>query len=176
MINSPVRPWENISGWVYDSECELLSELASGRVSLEIGTHHGRSTAAIAVSAVSVDTIDTYKGDPQIGAPDFNVTSKNLKAFTNVKIIVGDWREQQINPSDYGFIFYDGCHTEEGEFLAILGDYRGVLALHDYKPEELCMRHTVAAIDKFANDQQRIIRRGSGSIVWFDAILLNEPH
>lgn len=164
------KPWKNIGGHMYDSECEFLSELADGKRAIEIGTHHGRSTAAIAVSALSVVTIDTYKGDPQINAPSLEVARINLKPFPNVKIIVGDWRHQNIAPNDYEFIFYDGCHTEEGESLAILSDYRGVLALHDYKPKEPGMRHVVEAVDRFASDRQRAKLLGAGSIVWFDAI------
>lgn len=169
MTNYP-KPWKNISGHIFDSECEFLSELADGKRAIEIGTHHGRSTAAIAVSALSVVTIDTYQGDPQIGAPSLDVTRINLKPFQNVKIVVGDWRDQDIEPGDYGFIFYDGCHTEESEFLSILSDYRGVLALHDYKPKEPGMRHVVEAVDQYSSDQQRTKLHGPGSIVWFDAI------
>lgn len=170
MTDPHANLWKSISGHMYESECEFLCKLASNKKSLEIGTHHGRSTAAIAASAVSVVTIDTYEGDPQIGAPSLVVTMDNLKAFKNIKVVVGDWRDQSIDPDDYDLIFYDGCHTQEGDFLSKLSDYKGVIALHDYKPGEPGMRHVVEAVDQFAGDQQKTRLFGPGSIVWFDAI------
>jgi hypothetical protein len=171
MTKPPIlRPWESISGHMYDCECELLAELARGKRALEIGTHHGRSAAAIASSALSVVTIDTYEGDAQIGPPSLEVTTKNLSPFANVRIVVGDWREIAIVPDDYDFIFYDGCHAEEGEFLALLHGFRGTIALHDYKPGEPGMSHVVEAVDEFAlaTGREKII--GAGSIVWFESI------
>jgi hypothetical protein len=170
MIQGPAKPWESISGHVYDDECDFLSRLAAGRRVLEIGTHHGRSTSAIASTAESVVTIDTYQGDAQIGAPTLEVTMANLEPFDNVRIVVGDWRDQDIDPAEYGLIFYDGCHTEEGEFLATLVGYRGIVAVHDYKPDEPSMGHVVEAVDKFSAASGRPKLFGPGSLVWFDAI------
>jgi len=170
MTQGGIRPWESIAGHIYDCECELLCELARGKRALEIGTHHGRSTSAIASSAKSVVTIDHYRGDGQISAPSLNVAAQNLLPFANVRIVTGDWREQTIVPTDYDFIFYDGCHTEEGEFLSILVGYTGIIAFHDYKPDEPDMRHVVDAVDRFSVDIGRKKLFGAGSIVWFDAI------
>lgn len=155
---------------MYDVECEFLQSLATGKRVLEIGTHHGRSASALASSALSVVTVDTYKGDPQIGAPSLALAQENLSAFKNIELIVGDWREQTIDPENYDLIFYDGCHTEEGAFLSRLLQYRGIIAIHDYKPAEPDMRHVVEAADAFAADTSRPLLHGAGSIVWFDAL------
>jgi protein-L-isoaspartate O-methyltransferase len=170
MVQKPAKPWGSISGHVYDGECEWLSREAAGLRVLEIGTHHGRSTSALASTAESVVTVDTYQGDAQIGPPSLEVTTENLSPFTNIRIVVGDWRDVGTNPFEYDLIWYDGCHTEEGEFLATLAGYHGIVALHDYKPGETGMRHVIEAVDKFAAESGRPKLFGAGSIVWFDAI------
>ena len=161
------RPWEMISGHTANSECLFLSKLAEGRRVLEIGTHHGKATSALASTALSVVTIDTYKGDAQIGAPSLEDAKMNLRRFSNVKIVVGDWRSQNIDPDDYSLIFYDGCHTEEGEFLGVLLSYFGSLAIHDYKRKEPAMSHVVESVDRYAKATGRSALPGAGSIVWF---------
>jgi len=159
--------WESIAGHMYDAECLFLTLIASGRRVLEIGTHHGRSTAALAESALSVITIDTYLGDPQIQAPSMETTKNNLSKFDNVTMVVGDWREYRINLSQFDMIFYDGCHTEEAIFLSTLYSFPGVIALHDYKLWDKGMAHVVKAVDDFSFITQRPIIKGAGSIVLF---------
>lgn len=169
-MQKQVKPWLNIHGHMYDIECDFLAEKAEGKIVLEIGTHYGRSTSAIASSATFVVTVDTYLGDPQINAPSLEETRKNLSIFDNISLVVGDWRDEDIDPSMYDMIFYDGCHTEEGEFLALLTNYKGIIAVHDYKPGEVGMAHVVEAVDAYAALTQRKRLKGAGSIAWFDAL------
>lgn len=165
-----VELWRNIHGHMYDIECEFLATLSSGRRVLEVGTHYGRSAAALASTAKSVVTIDTYLGDPQIGPPVLEETRNNLAPFKNVILLVGAWQSQQLDFSQYDLLFYDGCHTEEGDFLVRLLNYRGVIALHDYKPGEKGMEHVVEAVNAYRDLTKRPLLFGPGSIVWFDAL------
>jgi len=165
-----VELWRNIHGHMFDDECEFLANLASGKRVLEIGTHYGRSAAALASTAKSVVTIDTYLGDPQIGPPVLEETRANLAPFNNIILLVGDWKDQKIDTTQYDMMFYDGCHTEEGEFLVRLLNYRGVVALHDYKPGEKGMEHVVGAVNAYRDLTKRPLLFCSCSIVWFDAL------
>lgn len=170
MNSKQSSPWTEISGHIYDIECEFLYTLAKNKLVLEIGTHHGKSTSALAASATSVTSIDSYEGDPQINAPVYEVTKNNLKQFNNVSLLIGRWQEQNINYSDYDLIFYDGCHTEEREFLSALTNHISVLIFHDYKPYELGMRHVVESLIEYNERSLRRLLRGPGSLAWFDKV------
>lgn len=163
-------PWTNVAGHLGEDEGLFLHDLAKGKRVLEIGTHHGRSTSALASSALSVVTIDTYLGDPQIRPPNLTVTKDGLKNFTNITLLIGDWRDQDFDYSEFDMIFYDGCHTEEGHFLSTLVSFPGIIALHDYKLWDPGMKHVVESVDAFAELTNRPRLLTVGSVAWFDAL------
>lgn len=158
-----------------------------GKTVLELGTHHGRSAVAMAATADYVWTFDNYEGDSMIGAPDY-VTTKNsvfasgLRDNTHLKI--GDWSDREVEPEVFALlgarlvdaVFYDAAHAPphpyEKEFLQMIEDtnFRGLVALHDYKPQEPAYKHTVDAIDQYAKRSGRAMlgpEKGT-SIVWFE--------
>jgi len=160
----------DIPGHMYPDECAFLSELARGHDVLEIGTHNGRSTAALALHAKSVTTIDNYLGDSQIGAPNEFQTRSNLASYANVVVHNLDWTKASIDYSFFSMIFYDGSHTQEKQFLEQLLTYPGIIALHDYKFWDEDKEHTVEAINWYAGKTHRAISLGKGSIAYFNSL------
>jgi len=174
----------DVPGHMYDEECRLLQKLATGKIVLDIGTHYGRSAVAMAGTALWVDTVDNYQGDAQINPPVMAETLKKIAASglgDKIEINQADFMEflEAYGPRlhDYGMIFYDGPHIPpvyEKHFLdfVIEFEYRGVVAIHDYKHWDKDMALVVEAVDDFEKKTGRV-RNGpllKQSIVWFDAI------
>lgn len=169
-----------VHGHLYDCEGRYLQKLAEGKKVLEIGTHHGRSAIAMAATACHVTTIDHYQGDGQIGAPSLQEASYNIEnsgLANKITQVVADWTKWIAGPVDleaYDMVFYDGAHCPpypyEKDFLALCTDFRGIVALHDYKPNEAAMQYVVASIDEFSLRTNRPGTIGAGSIMCFPAI------
>ena len=170
-----------VPGHLYDSEGRHLQDLAKGKKVLEIGTHLGRSAVAMAATAFHVTTIDHYRGDAQIGAPSLEEAMENIRSSGlagSITQVVADWTKWIAGPVDlqaYDMLFYDGAHTPENayekDFLALCEDFRGIIALHDYKPNEEGMKYVVQATDDFARKTNRPrLLMSAGSIVWFEAV------
>lgn len=170
----------SISGHLYPEEGYLLQALAADKRVLEIGTHHGRSTVAMAATAISVDTIDNYQGDSQIGAPNLAQTIQGIadsKLGHKIDILQVDFVKflSDCDASQYDFIFYDGPHTPpvyEKHFLdwVIQSGFKGTIAIHDYKPAEHEMRYVVESVDDFEK-ATGLVRQGplqGTSIAWFN--------
>ena len=169
----------NVPGHLYETEGRLLQQLAKEKRVLDIGTHHGRSASAMAATALQVDTIDWYQGDSMIGAPDHQVVMEKLAYVENVNCLWGDWVEwwaSRYNRKNYGMIFYDAAHRPpepyEKDFLALVEDFPGILALHDYKPKLSEYGDAVKAMDDYAKKTGRTMFGpvAGSSIVWFEAI------
>lgn len=172
----------NVPGHLHEAEGYLLQKLMEGKAVLELGTHHGRSAVAMLATASWVTTIDNYQGDSMIEAPDWNVTRKCISdsgiAERKTAVIEGDWTERcpQIQSVHFDAVFYDAAHEpphpHEKEFLQLIegSRFRGLVALHDYKPQEPAYKHTVYAIDQYAKRSGRTMfgpEKGT-SIVWFE--------
>lgn len=188
----------SVPGHLYEAEGYLLQRLMEGKTVLELGTHHGRSAVAMAATAQNVWTIDNYQGDSMIGAPNWEVTRKvveeqvvnstEFKAHPRlpIRLMIGDWTEDwkegrnvvfdSLERGSVDAVFYDAAHAPphpyEKEFLQMIEDtdFRGLVALHDYKPQELAYKHTVDAIDQYAKRSGRTMfgpEKGT-SIVWFE--------
>lgn len=172
----------NVPGHLHAAEGYLLQRLMEGKKVLEFGTHHGRSAVAMLATASWLTTIDNYQGDSMIGAPDWNVTHKAIGdsglAEWKTQLLEGDWTERfpEIQNSQYDAVFYDAAHEPphpyEKEFLQLIedSDFRGLVALHDYKPQEPAYKHTVEAIDQYAKRSGRAMLgpEPGTSIVWFE--------
>ena len=170
-----------VPGHLYDSEGRHLQDLAKGKKVLEIGTHLGRSAVAMAATAFHVTTIDHYRGDAQIGAPSLEEAMGNIRSSGlagSITQVVADWTKWIAGPVDlqaYDMLFYDAGHTPknayEKDFLALCEDFQGIIALHDYKPNEEGMKYVVQATDDFARKTNRPgLLMSAGSIVWFEAV------
>ena len=172
----------NVPGHLQVAEGYLLQRLMAGKGVFEYGTHHGRSAVAMAATAQKVWTFDNYAGDSMIGAPDIKTTKKSIKDSglgDKIEVFQRDWTDLDLlsirEPHLYA-VFYDAAHEPphpyEKEFLQMVEDidFRGLVALHDYKPQEPAYKHTVDAIDQYAKRSGRTMfgpEKGT-SIVWFE--------
>lgn len=170
-----------VHGHIWPNDGIVLQALMAGKKVLEIGTCTGMATVAIASTATHVTTIDWGKGDGQMGAfsPEHaQATIYNYADASLVMCLVGDWVEilPTLDISEFQGIFYDAAHEPpyayEKDFLATLGGYKGIVALHDYKPTEKPMQQCVAAIDQFEKDtgRRRYGPLPGSSVVWFAAV------
>lgn len=166
---------------MWPNDVLVLQALMAGKRVLEIGTCTGMGTVGMAHTAEHITTIDWGKGDGQMYAyppEQAQATIHNYVDPNLVTCIVGDWVEVLANLDLRQFqgIFYDAAHEApyayEKDFLASLGYYRGLVALHDYKPAEKPMKQCVAAIDKFEKDtgRRRYGPLPGSSVVWFAAL------
>ena len=156
----------------------LLQQLAEGKRILDIGTHHGRAAAAMAATAQEVWTIDWGMGDSMIGAPDQSTKERSLDD-TGVVMVEANWVEWfkcRFDPSDWDMIFYDAAHRPpepyEKDFLVLVEDFPGIVALHDYKPKLSEYGDAVRAMDDYAKKTGRTMFGpvAGSSIVWFEAL------
>lgn len=183
-MNSPLGPesYLNVPGHLFDIEAEALQELASGKRVLEIGTHYGRSTVAMAYSAASVTTVEWFKGDSQIGAPDKAKTLEYLRetgAFAKTKLVDADFfasaKSGFLDLRKFDFFFYDGPHLPplyEQQFFEMLLQRPGpyTVAIHDYKPHDPEFAPLVAAA-KWFTEQTGTKMQGDqshGSVRWWE--------
>lgn len=175
----------NVPGHLYPDEGYLLQKLMEGKTVLELGTHHGKSAVAMAATAEYVWTFDTYRGDSMIGAPDYQTAKKSVEETSdNIALKIGDWSDREVEPEVFELmqaklvdaIFYDAAHEpphpHEKEFFELVDevDFRGLVAVHDYKPAEPAMRHVVASVDEYAKRSGRKMfgPMPGTSIVWFE--------
>jgi predicted O-methyltransferase YrrM len=110
----------------------LLGVLAAGRRVAEAGTAFGEGAEAMARTARSVVTVEL---DPERAA----VASERLAAYTNVELLVGDWRELLPPRGPFGFFFLDGGNfkrapEESGDLVFHLLEPGGLLVLDDMTP------------------------------------------
>jgi len=134
---------EDILSAVSRNECQKISDLARGKVVLELGSHFGRSTVALASTAAKIHAIDWHLGDGHAGhsdsAPIFiaNLTKHGVR--DKVVVHVGRFEDilQLFKEKIFDFCFIDAFHTKE----AVLKDANAVfplmkagavIAFHDY--------------------------------------------
>jgi predicted O-methyltransferase YrrM len=110
----------------------LLSVLAARRRVAEAGTAFGVGAAAMARTATSVVTVEL---DPQRAA----VAARRLEPFSNVELLVGDWRELLPPRAPFELVFLDGGgfkHDPEEGNDRVLGllEAGGLLVMDDLTP------------------------------------------
>lgn len=128
---------------VTQAECGRLAELAAGGIVLEMGAHLGRSTVALASTALRVHSIDWHRGDGHAG---YNNTLqefiRNLDRYgLRDKVVAHVGRFEDVIPvfraRQFDLIFLDGFH-EEAQVLVDFDQAKGALraggafAFHDY--------------------------------------------
>lgn len=179
--------YKDVPGHLWDQDAKVLQAICRGRNVLEIGTHRGRSTVAIAAVATAVHTIDWGLGDSMQAQFDLTETWDNIKkagASDKVQFYRGDWTTliTTLCPLHrYEVVFYDAAHEPpdayEEDFLneCLRQGYRGVIVVHDYKPKDPSMKHVVRAVDKFSETTGRELQlRPQSSVAWFWGILKGE--
>jgi predicted O-methyltransferase YrrM len=133
---------EDIPSAVSRAECEELARLAQGKVVLELGCQFGRSTIALASTALIVHTVDwfNYRGTTdQDGAQILSQFRNNLDRYgiANVVLHVGDLGYVlpglRLRPEG---VFLDAGHDEDEVYhqleLVIMLSHPDWIAIHDY--------------------------------------------
>ena len=129
---------------VSEDECEELARLARNGVVLEIGSYYGRSTIALASTAV-VHSLDPHTGGPPGSRDTLPEFVSNLERYgVRERVVVHIGRSEQVCPlfrhDAFDLVFVDAIHerphVDRDIALATSCLKRGgVLALHDYGVE-----------------------------------------
>lgn len=111
----------------------LLAVLATHRRVAEAGAAYGEGAAALAGTAESVVTVEL---DPERAA----IARRRLEPFSNVELLVGDWRELLPPRGPFGLVFLDAAGfkqvpDETGELVVELLQPGGLLVLDDLTPD-----------------------------------------
>lgn len=134
---------EGVEGFLHPEECEKLQELASGRRVLEVGAFMGLSAWAMAQTAVSVFSVDTFRantaGQQQMDElTTLDAYQKAISRFSNVDYFVGTSEEAVKSISGpFDMIFIDAMHDYDSVKVDIERWYPqlkagGIFAAHDY--------------------------------------------
>jgi predicted O-methyltransferase YrrM len=134
----------DVKGWLSRSEGEFLADLAWGKLVLEIGSYHGRSTISMAQTAKLVHAIDTFQGNC-VGLPleyTYEPFVENLKRYGVRRWVVPhvglDRHILPILAPVFDMIFIDGDHAFESVIYNLdaaekLLTPTGNIVLHDYR-------------------------------------------
>lgn len=111
---------------------QLLGVLAAGRRVAEAGTAFGEGAEAMARTARSVVTVEL---DPVRAA----AAAERLGPYTNVELLVGDWRELLPPRGPFGLVFLDGggfkqAPEEHSDLVFHLLEPGGLLVMDDLTP------------------------------------------
>lgn len=134
---------EDIVSAVSRAECEALCKYAERNRVLEVGSHYGRSTIALASVAWEVVAVDWHRGDAHAGHGD-TLTSfmANLRRYgvENTIVIIGRWEKvyEFLAPSVFDVVFLDAFHERDvvlRDLLLIrpLVKRGGHVLMHDYE-------------------------------------------
>jgi SAM-dependent methyltransferase len=131
----------DVKGWLTEGEGKALARLAAGKIVLEVGSYHGRSTVAMAQTAKHVISIDHHKGDPASGP------GGTLAAFLETVVTWGvgpkvtnyvlPFEDVEFPPNSFDLVFIDAAHDRASvardakKALACVKP-GGVIAFHDW--------------------------------------------
>jgi len=130
-------------GWLTTVEADILCKLATGKRVLELGAFKGRSTVALASSALHVTSVDWHQGDPDV-AKAFGVCPntlpeflENTKAFTNITPIVKRIADAapELRTQTFDMVWIDAGHDFENvthDMKLALELKPAVIAVHDW--------------------------------------------
>jgi hypothetical protein len=137
---------DDVRGWLTPEEGLALSELASGKAVLEIGSFCGLSTICMAQTAEIVHAVDPFdcRATPHAGFgstfEEFEHNTYRYGVSDRVKTHIGtsEVAIQRLPKGSIDLVFIDGNHSHQ----AVLFDTRvalhvlrpgGLVAFHDYK-------------------------------------------
>lgn len=144
MTDSEWAELDHVRGWLSRTEAEALERYAAGKIVLEIGSYCGKSTIAMARTAVLVVSIDHHRGDSGTGEADtFAEFRANLERFGVANKVIPivanlEWVERcgtLILPRNvYDMVFVDGEHTYESvsrDLGLATWATNNIIAMHD---------------------------------------------
>ena len=125
--------------------------LARGKMVLELGSHMGASTLALAETAKQVHAVDWHYGDPHNGEGDsLHDYFRNTRFQPNIISHVGRFEDVIPALADdfFDLVFIDGYHTREAverdiDLVLRVLKIGGTLAFHDFTVEGFGVREAV---------------------------------
>lgn len=131
-------------GWLSHNEAAELARLAAGKVVLELGAWKGRSTVALASTAMYVVSVDAHKPFVSFAErydedvlPDY---LDNVRPLPNVGIVVAGFSFSSLfDPNAFGLVFIDGLHdlTNVTNDWMLGTRFNATVALHDWGKYEV---------------------------------------
>jgi predicted O-methyltransferase YrrM len=105
----------------------LLTVLAAGKRCAETGTAFGEGAAAIASTAAALVTVES-------DAERARVAAERLRSFDNVRLLVGDWRDELPAHGPFELVFFDAGRAEESQAAIDLLVRDGLFVKDDLTP------------------------------------------
>lgn len=153
----------DIPSAVSDAQCKRLGQLAQGKVVLELGAQYGRSTIALASTALRVHSVDWHLGDAHAGMldslPTFIANISRYGLRQNIITHVG--RNESVLPAlasgTFELVFIDSFHEKEAvtrdiSLVLRLLKRPAVVAFHDYG--QAAFPGVTEAVDAFRKDMK----------------------
>jgi len=133
----------DVPSGVTPRECERLADLARGKTVIEMGSHFGRSTIALASTAAMLHAVDWHMGDGHAGLNDsLPIFVQNLSRYkVRDKVTIHVARFETLFPMLrerlFDMAFIDAFHEREAvekDTAAVLPllKPKAVIAFHDY--------------------------------------------
>ena len=165
--------WQQIDGWLTESEGLALRDLAAGKHVLEIGSLFGRSTVCMAEVATQVVSVDPHLGQAIEGTrwenqstleDFFNNLSAHGVCHKVVPVVAPIETASPLLNSMFDLVFVDGDHSHEAclrdcEIAWRLLDLNGTIAVHDYGTGYRHLAGVTSAVNQFRRDHACAIRR-----------------
>jgi len=152
------KVWTSITGWFDNSEGAMLKKLAADRVCAEIGSYMGRSTLAMAETALQVYAIDTFKADDrdknQMGEyTTLDAIKENIVGYDNITILPGLSKDasELFEDAYFDLILVDADHSYDG----VMADIRtwwpklkvkGYMLFHDFNTSKEGVQRAVLEV------------------------------
>jgi len=134
---------ESIPSSVSKLQCERLAQLGRGKLVLELGSWHGRSTVLLASVAKMLHAVDWHRGDPHSGNSDTlgPMVQKLRQHGLEDSVVLHVGRNEDVLPlfrdGLFDLIFVDSFHTYEAvqrdiDLTRRLLAPDGIMVFHDY--------------------------------------------
>lgn len=131
-----------VEGFLHCNEISKLVELAAGRDVLEVGAFRGLSAWAMAFTAKSVTSIDTFRANSagQQQMAELTTLDDYMAAtarYKNTHVVVSSSQNADLGSENFDMIFLDAMHDYDNVRADIKRWYPhlrpgGVMAFHDY--------------------------------------------
>lgn len=148
---------------------DLIKGYAKGKNYLEIGVYRGGMLSEVAKVAKNATGIDNFSQFDPTGENERAVWNK-ISGMLNVTMIVGDCYDQntidQVKNNSIDVFFYDGDHTEQGTYDAIVKylpklKKQAILIIDDWNHEPARLGTQKALIDLVQIDFTNVMEQFS---------------